>query len=67
MAGDNASVGRSNFKKPLNNLVVHVHHVNEDDCDDLIRLYSQFIDEVASVLCFLKLQPIQRHARHIFA
>lgn len=50
MAGDNASVGRSNFKKALNNLV-HVHRVNEDDCDDLIRLYSQFIDEVAQPQC----------------
>lgn len=44
-----ASVGRSNFRKTLNNLV-HVHRVNED-CDDLICRYSQFIDEVAQPQC----------------
>lgn len=41
MEGDNASVGRLNFKKALNNLV-HAHRVNEDD---LICLYNQFINE----------------------
>lgn len=45
MACKDAGVGITKFRKALTYLV-HVHRVNEEDCDELIRLYSQFIEEI---------------------
>ncbi|KAF4118635.1 hypothetical protein G5714_000686 [Onychostoma macrolepis] len=44
MACKDAGVRITKFRKALTYLV-HAHRVNED-CDELIRLYSQFIDEI---------------------